>query len=56
MAYILFIAALLTLTNANWASRGNFTSAFFGALLLALAIFVKPIVAPGAAVCSEALA
>ena len=50
MAYILFIAALLTLTNANWASRGNFTSAFFGALLLALAIFVKPIVAPGAAV------
>ena len=28
----------------------NFSSAFFGALLLALAIWVKPIVAPGAAV------
>jgi hypothetical protein len=50
MAYILFVAGLLTLINANWAPRGRFTSAFFGALLLALAIFMKPIIAPGAAV------
>jgi hypothetical protein len=50
MAYILFIAGLLTLVNANWAPRGGFTAGFLGALLLALAIFMKPIVAPGAAV------
>jgi hypothetical protein len=50
MAYILFIAGLLTLVNANWASSGGFTAGFLGALLLALAIFMKPIVAPGAAV------
>jgi hypothetical protein len=50
MAYILFIAGLLTLVNANWASSGGFTAGFLGALLLALAIFMKPIVAPAAAV------
>jgi hypothetical protein len=50
IAYILFIAGLLTLINANGVSRGNFSSGLLGALLLALGIFMKPIVAPGAAV------
>jgi hypothetical protein len=50
MAYILFIAGLLTLINAKWVSRDHFTAGFLGALLLALGIFMKPIVAPGAAV------
>src|SRR5262245_30998046 len=30
MAYILFIAGLLTLINANWVSRGHFTTGFLG--------------------------
>jgi hypothetical protein len=45
-AYILFIAALVPLTLAN----EKFLPAFFAALLFALAIFMKPIVAPAAAV------
>jgi hypothetical protein len=50
-AYIFFICALLPLIGATSAgpSRG-FLPAFFGALLLALGIFMKPIVAPAAAV------
>ncbi|MGH6724919.1 MAG: hypothetical protein ACREB8_00055, partial [Pseudolabrys sp.] len=43
-AYILFLCAILPLIGKN------VLSAFFGALLLALAIFMKPIVAPAAAV------
>ncbi|MGH6684772.1 MAG: hypothetical protein ACRECA_12800 [Pseudolabrys sp.] len=43
-AYILFICAILPLIGRNA------SSSFFGALLLALAIFMKPIVAPAAAV------
>ncbi|AXK81604.1 hypothetical protein DW352_14400 [Pseudolabrys taiwanensis] len=45
-AYMLFIAGLAVLVGA---SRG-FTASFFGALLLALGIFMKPIVAPAAAI------
>jgi hypothetical protein len=45
-AYILFVAALLPLIPAH----ENFLPAFFSALLFALAIFMKPIVAPAAAV------
>lgn len=45
-AYILFIAGLAVLTGAS----RRFTESFFGALLLALGIFMKPIVAPAAAV------
>jgi hypothetical protein len=46
-AYIFFVAGLLALVSAT---RENFVPAFFGALLLALAIFMKPIVAPAAGV------
>jgi hypothetical protein len=50
-AYILFIAGLLPLVGATRAGpSGNFAPAFFGALLLALAIIMKPIVLPAAAV------
>ena len=49
-AYILFIAGLLPLIGAAAAEHRNFLPAFFGALLLALGIFMKPIVAPAAAV------
>ena len=50
-AYILFIAGLLPLVGATRAGpSGNFAPAFFGALLLALAIVMKPIVLPAAAV------
>ena len=45
-AYILFVAALLPLIPAH----EKFLPAFFSALLFALAIFMKPIVAPAAAV------
>lgn len=45
-AYMLFIAGLAVLVGAS----RHFTQAFFGALLLALGIFMKPIVAPAAAV------
>jgi hypothetical protein len=46
-AYIFFIAALLPLLAAP---SDKFAPAFFAALLLALAIFMKPIVVPAAAV------
>jgi hypothetical protein len=50
-AYILFIAGLLVIVGAkSLRPNGKFTPAFFGALLLALGIFMKPIVAPAAAV------
>lgn len=45
-AYILFAAGLLVLLRAS----EKFAAAFSAALLLALAIFMKPIVAPAAAV------
>jgi len=50
-AYILFIAGLVTVIGANVAGpSGKFFPALFGALLLALGICMKPIVAPAAAV------
>src|SRR5262249_50821893 len=49
-AYILFVAGLLFVVCAHADMRGNAWRAFFGALLLALGIFMKPIVAPCAAV------
>jgi hypothetical protein len=50
-AYILFIAALLPLVGTTGAApSGRFAPAFFGALLLAVAIVMKPIVVPAAAV------
>ena len=53
-AYILFIAGLLLLLGAGPSERlrsnGRFQPALFGALLLAAAITMKPIVAPAAAV------
>lgn len=50
-AYILFIAGLVLLVEAPApAVHGKFLPAFFGALLLALGIAMKPIVAPAAAV------
>jgi hypothetical protein len=48
-AYILFVAGMLPISGQPGGHR-NFLSAFFGALLLALAIWMKPIVAPAAAV------
>ncbi len=45
-AYIFFIAGLIPLLNG----RVTFATAFFGALLLALGIAMKPIVAPAAGV------
>ena len=50
-AYILFIAGLLPIVGATpGGPQGKFAPAFFGALLLALGIFMKPIVAPAAAI------
>lgn len=54
-AYILFLSGLWVLVGARRAMPSeplheNFLPAFFGALLLALAIAMKPIVAPAAAV------
>jgi hypothetical protein len=50
-AYILFIAGLLPIVGANSEGpTGKFTPALFGALLLALGICMKPIIAPAAAV------
>jgi len=59
-AYILFIAGLLPLLGAkpsgtstpeeNLGADGKFTPALFGALLIALGIAMKPIIAPAAAV------
>jgi len=48
-AYILFVAGMLPIIGQPQENR-NFLSGFFGALLLALAIWMKPIVAPAAAV------
>lgn len=50
-AYILCIAGLLPIIGSNsQGPSGRFTPALFGALLLALGICMKPIVAPAAAV------
>lgn len=50
-AYILFFSGLLPIVGTSAAGPGRtFTPAFFGALLLALGIFMKPIIAPAAAV------
>ncbi len=50
-AYILFIAGLLPIVGLTAAGPGGkFTPALFGALLLALGICMKPIIAPAAAV------
>jgi len=50
-AYILFVAGILPVIGKTTAGPDKkFTRAFFGALLLALAICMKPIVAPAAAV------
>lgn len=50
-AYILFLAGLVSILGASPdGPRRNFMPGFFGALLLALGICMKPIVAPGAAV------
>jgi hypothetical protein len=46
-AYVFFVAGLLTLVAE---ANEKFVSAFFAALLFALAIFMKPIAAPAAAV------
>jgi hypothetical protein len=51
MAYSLFIAGIVPIIGTTVADpSGRFAPAFFGALLLALAICMKPIVAPAAAV------
>jgi hypothetical protein len=50
-AYALFIAGMVAIISSSRAEPGDkFLSAFFGALLLALGICMKPIVAPAAAV------
>jgi hypothetical protein len=49
MAYILFIAGVLLIVGRGAEDAGT-VRAFFGALLLALGIFMKPIVAPAAVV------
>jgi hypothetical protein len=50
-AYILFIAGILSIVGTTIAGPDRkFMPAFFGALLLALAVFMKPIVAPAAAI------
>jgi len=49
-AYTLFIAGVIPLVGTSRAGqRATFLSGFCGALLLALAIFVRPVVAPAAA-------
>ncbi len=50
-AYILFLCGLVPVVGFTAAGPGrNFGPAFFGGLLVALGIFMKPIVAPAAAV------
>ena len=49
-AYILFVAGLVLVVPSPSDADQEFWRAFFGALLLALGIFMKPIVAPAAAV------
>src|SRR5262245_175761 len=48
-AYILFVAGMLPIIGQPRETQ-NFPPAFFGALLLALAIWMKPIIAPAAGV------
>ncbi len=48
-AYIFFCAGLVPLIGTP-AARRTFMPAFFGALLIALGIFMKPVIAPAAAV------
>jgi hypothetical protein len=49
-AYILFVAGLVLVVPSPSDADQKFWRAFFGALLLALGIFMKPIVAPAATV------
>jgi hypothetical protein len=49
-AYILFVAGLTLVVSARPDERRTIFRAFFGALLLALGIFMKPIIAPAAAI------
>ena len=49
-AYILFVAGTVLIVPPRSDADRNFQRAFFGALLLALGICMKPIVAPAAAV------
>jgi hypothetical protein len=49
-AYILFVAGVVLIVPSRSDVDRYFCRAFFGALLLALGIFMKPIVAPAAAV------
>lgn len=50
-AYVLFVAGLIPILGTGGGpQRDRFASAFFGALLLALGVFMKPIVAPAAAI------
>ena len=49
-AYILFVAGVLPIIGGRALERRDFWPAFFGALLLALGILTKPIVAPAAAI------
>ena len=50
-AYIFFLAGILPLIGATRAGpETGFRTAFFGALLLALSVFTKPIVLPAAAI------
>jgi hypothetical protein len=49
-AYILFVAGIVLVIPPQSDGYRNIHRAFFGALLLALGIFMKPIVAPAAAV------
>jgi hypothetical protein len=50
-AYILFVCGILPIVGPTRAGPNDrFIGAFFGALLLALGIFMKPIIAPAAAV------
>ena len=50
-AYILFVAGVLPIVGVTRAGpRAAFAAGFVGALLLALAIFMRPVVAPAAAV------
>ena len=50
-AYMFFIFALLPIVGVTSAGpSGRIPPAFFGALLLAIAVFMKPIVAPAAAI------
>ena len=49
-AYILFVAGIVLIVPSRSDVDRYFCRAFFGALLLALGIFMKPVVAPAAAI------